>query len=54
MRGTLATVDAVRGCGAKFDFLPIFIYTITDEEDKMSSASLIFKKGKTPLSIVIF
>ena len=40
--------------GTKFDFLSIFTYTIIDEEDKMSSASLIFKKGKNPLSIVLF
>lgn len=40
--------------GTKFDFLSIFSYTIIDEEDKMSSASLIFKKGKNPLSIVYF
>lgn len=40
--------------GTKFDFLSIFSYTIIDEEDRMSSASLIFKKGKNPLSIVLF
>ena len=40
--------------GTKFDFLSIFTYTIIDEEDKMSSASLILKKGKNPLSIVLF
>lgn len=40
--------------GTKFDFLSIFSYTIIDEEDRMSSASLIFKKGKNPLSIVYF
>ena len=46
--------EGVEWSVAKFDFLSIFTYTIIDEEDKMSSASLILKKGKNPLSIVLF
>lgn len=45
-REVAACLDCAQPCGTKFDFLSIFTYTIIDEEDKMSSASLILRKVK--------